>query len=126
MSEFAALCDIIQPDFSFLDDRGMICQLIHDGYKQVNVVFTKKGERRGRFHYHRTNEELFYVISGCVQVQLRLSDRTEDHVFRTGDMFQIHKEVRHDFRFLEDTILVGMYDKGVEFSEGKKDICTDE
>ena len=33
----------IKPDFVFDDDRGTIVQLVHDGYKQVNTVFTKKG-----------------------------------------------------------------------------------
>ena len=34
---------IIKTDFEFSDDRGTITQLIHDGYKQVNVITSKKG-----------------------------------------------------------------------------------
>ena len=125
MSEFGALCDIKTPDFSFADERGTICQLLHGGFRQVNVVFTKRGAQRGRFHYHKINEELFYIISGRIRVTLRLGDQSEERVFGTGDMFQIHKEVRHDFVFLEDTLLVGCYDRGVELRKGEKDIYID-
>lgn len=29
-------------DFQFMDDRGTLVQLIHDGYKQINVIISKK------------------------------------------------------------------------------------
>ena len=48
---------VIKTDFEFSDDRGTITQLIHDGYKQINVITSKKrrlsrrtlpqGEQRG-------------------------------------------------------------------------------
>ena len=119
------LFENVSPDFTFTDERGVICQLVREGYSQVNVVTTKKGSRRGGFHYHRLNEELFYIVSGEVEVEFRLDDRTEKSIFRAGDMFLIHKEVRHDFNYLEDTVLVGLYDAGVELPDGSKDIITD-
>ncbi len=125
MSERGNLCDILTPDFVFADERGMLCQLVHDGFRQVNVVFTKRGAKRGNFHYHKCNEELFYLISGRIRVTLARGEQTQELEFSAGDMFQIHKEVRHDFSFLEDTLLVGCYDRGVELPEGGKDIYTD-
>ena len=29
---------IIKSDFEFVDERGKLVQLIHDGYKQINVI----------------------------------------------------------------------------------------
>ena len=126
MSEKEPLFSVKEPDFSFSDDRGTIHQLVHDGYKQVNVVFTKKGKRRGRFHYHKENEELFYIVQGQIKVTLTLGEQKETHLFGAGELFQIHKGVRHDFEFLEDTLLVGLYDRGVELPDGGKDLYTDE
>ena len=37
-------------------------------------------------------------------------------------MFDIPPLVAHDFIFLDDTILIGLYDKGVELANGEKDI----
>lgn len=126
MHDLNCLCDVQKPDFVFTDDRGTLCQLIHEGYQQANVVYTKKGSKRGGFHYHKENEELFYIVCGKIKVCLRLQAQAEEYVFEKGDMFRIHKYVRHDFSFLEDTILVGFYDRGVEKPDGTKDIYTDE
>ncbi len=122
MHEPNQLCEILTPDFIFTDTRGTICQLVHDGYQQVNLVYTNKGSQRGSFHYHKINEELFFVIYGKIEVCLRAQDLEEKHVFGKGDMFQIHKNVQHDFCFLEDTLLLGLYDHGVELPDNSKDI----
>ena len=120
------LCEILKPDFVFTDERGTIFQLIHEGFRQANAVFTKKGSERGGFHYHKINEELFFVMDGKIKVRLRLEQQEEEYLFEKGDMFLIRKNVRHDFLFLEDTLLVGFYDRGVELPDGGKDIYHDE
>ena len=53
---------VIKPDFVFEDERGSLVQLVHEGYKQINVVTSKAGVKRGR-HYHKLNREGFYVVS---------------------------------------------------------------
>ena len=34
-------------DFSFADSRGELIQIVHDGFKQVNVLRSYKGVMRG-------------------------------------------------------------------------------
>ena len=114
----------VAPDFTFDDERGSIVQLVHEGYRQVNTVFTKKGSLRGNMHYHSENKELFFVISGKVIVTAKLNDLTEEYTFSAGDMFLIEKGIRHHFVFLSDTQLIGLYDIGVESKDGK-DILID-
>ena len=46
------LIQLMQPDFIFDDERGSLRQLVHEGYSQFNIVFSKKGVFRGD-HYHR-------------------------------------------------------------------------
>lgn len=111
----------IKPDFEFGDERGKLVQLIHDGYKQVNVITSKAGFQRGG-HYHKINNEAFFVVSGKFDVILRKDNQKEKYTFSSGEMFCIPPHVAHDFIYLEDTTLVSMYDKGVEISETEKDI----
>ena len=108
---------VLTPDFSHEDDRGKLIQLVHDGWKQINVVFSKGGTIRGG-HYHRENREAFYIIDGCCEVTLEQGKSVEVHTFKTGDFFSIHPGTCHTFQYLQDTLLIGLYDKGVETGDG--------
>ena len=111
---------VIKTDFEFSDERGKIVQLIHDGYRQINVITSKKDVLRGG-HYHKKNAEAFYIISGA----LKLTVNDEEYHFKAGDFFGIEPYDRHSFFFTQDTILVSMYDQGVEQADGTKDIFTE-
>lgn len=115
------LVTTIQVDFEYEDNRGSLKQLFHDGWRQVNVIKSFAGHTRGG-HFHKNNKEAFYIIGGSVNLLLERGDITERHSFEAGDMFQIEPYVIHSFEFPEDTVLVSMYDLGVEEEDGTKDI----
>lgn len=117
--------DMLMTDFVHEDDRGSLVQLVHEGYKQVNVIRSKGGVTRGG-HYHKFNREAFYVVSGTCEVILTKDEVEERKTFSSGDFFRIEPFVGHTFRYLEDTVLVGLYDKGVELTNGVKDIFPNE
>lgn len=117
------LIEILKPDFEFEDDRGSLKQLVHDGWKQFNVITSKSDSIRGG-HYHKLNKEAFYIVSGRVKVILSANMDSEEHMFKAGDMFAINKNILHSFEFFEETLLVSMYDLGVELVDGMKDIYT--
>lgn len=119
------LIEILKPDFIFEDERGMLSQITHEPYAQVNAVFTKKGAVRGNLHYHRTAKEVFFVVSGETEVFVQLNGQSEKHIFKAGDMFMIHENVRHSFDFNEDTYLVSFYTSRIELADGTKDIICD-
>ena len=106
-------------DFRFEDDRGLLVQLVHDGWRQINVITTRKGVTRGN-HYHKCNAEAFYIISGVCRVTVG----GESMTFRSGDFFRIDPLDMHSFDYLEDTTMVSMYSDGVELPDGTKDIYT--
>jgi hypothetical protein len=56
-----------------------------------------------------------------VEVALRRDGEAQSHTFGPGAMFVIDEGVFHDFRFTEDTLLVGLYSRGVETGDGKMD-----
>ncbi len=116
---------IVKPDFVFEDERGSLVQLVHEGYKQINVVTSKAGVERGR-HFHRLNREGFYVVEGSFTVEAKLGDKCESCLFKKGDMFIIEPEVIHTFDYHEDSVLVAFYDNGVELPDGTKDIIPEE
>lgn len=115
------LVEMKKVDFSFSDNRGTLNQLVHNGYEQVNVLFTKKGVERGG-HFHKDSVECFFVVSGSVNVTAQLNGIIERYSFKKDDFFQINKSVIHSMSYPEDCILVAMYDKCVEREDGYKDI----
>lgn len=117
-----ALLKPLSPDFVYPDERGVLTQLCHAGYAQVNAVFTRAGAKRGNFHYHENTKEAFFILSGRVRVRAYLGDESETREYGTGDMFLVEENVRHSFDYLEDTYLVGLYTRCVENPDGTKDI----
>ena len=112
-------------DFQHVDDRGSLTQLIHDGFKQINVLHSKKGVQRGS-HFHKRSIEAFYVISGSVKVTLISKEEKNEIVFSKNDFFEIYPNVLHNMLFLEDCLMVQMYDEPVENVDGTKDIFTED
>ncbi len=120
------LIKILEPNFKFADDRGSLVQLVREGFKQVNVIESNKGARRGG-HYHKENVEAFFIVRGKLVLkvwQVGMISTLEEHEFKQGDFFLISPQVAHDFEFVEDTLLISMYSNGVELENGDKDIIS--
>jgi dTDP-4-dehydrorhamnose 3,5-epimerase-like enzyme len=118
------LIEFENPDFVFENEAGSLIQLVHDGWKQVNVISSIAGAVRGN-HYHKYNNEGFYIIKGSFKLKVWKGDKKEEYLIKAKDMFRIPPYVFHTFEYIEDTILVSMYSKGVEISETEKDIWTE-
>ncbi len=117
------LIELLDPNFTHTDERGKLTQLVRDGFKQVNVILCKKGTSRGG-HYHRLNNEAFYVVSGDFKLVLEKDGLSEEYIFKEGSFFMIKPFIKHSFDYIEDTVLVSMYDCGVELENGEKDIIS--
>lgn len=115
------MLSMLNPDFAFSDERGSLYQLVHSGWQQVNVSKTYKGTIRGG-HYHKETREAFFVIEGQLEVELENGADKERHIFKSGDFFMIEPYAVHSFTFTDDTLMVALYDKPVEKSDGSKDI----
>lgn len=115
------LIEMMKADFEFSSESGSLVQLVHEGWKQVNVLKSFKGSSRGG-HYHKENEEAFYVVEGRLILTVSYENTYEKIGFAAGDMFKIFPFQLHTFEFMEDTILISMYSSGVEKKDGTKDI----
>lgn len=119
------MVQILKPNFEFEDERGTLTQLVREGFSQFNIIFSKAGVFRGN-HYHKKNQEAFYVISGEFELTAKKDDSLETFTFTQGDMFLIPPLVIHSFQYRTDTLLASMYDVGVELPNGEKDIFVPE
>ena len=117
------LIEFIKPDFEFEDARGSLKQLVHKDWKQVNYITSVSGAFRGN-HYHKENTEAFFVISGRFKLIATTLDgsQKEEYEMKGGDFFVVKPNINHSFDYLEPTQLISFYDKGVEKSDGSKDI----
>jgi dTDP-4-dehydrorhamnose 3,5-epimerase-like enzyme len=113
------------PEFDYKDDRGFLTQITSKGkWSQVNYIESDSGAIRGN-HYHQLNRELFYVIKGRFYLTLEMNGSNKKvYDIVAKDMFVIEPFVRHSFEYVEKTMLITMYDKGVELENGKMDMLT--
>ena len=118
------LITYLKPDFVFENDAGSLKQLVHDGWKQVNVITSRPGSVRGG-HYHKYNREGFYVVKGRFLLTVWEKETREEYEMKEGDMFLIPPYVFHTFEYQEDTTLVSLYSEGVERFGSEKDIWTE-
>lgn len=118
------LVKIIEPNFIFDNEKGKLVQLVREGWNQINVITSKAGTNRGG-HFHKINNEGFYIINGKINLTLKKDGIEENYIFQDGDMFVISPYQLHIFEFIEDTVLVSMYDVGVELPNDEKDIYTE-
>ena len=117
------LIEYLETDFELRNENGVLVQLVHDGWKQVNVITSVAGKARGG-HYHKHNEEAFYTVSGSYKLLVWKGEEREEHIIKSGTLFKIKPYVYHTFEYLEDTVLVSMYSNGVELDGNTKDIWT--
>ena len=125
MKEKKELFQIIKPDFEYSDQRGQLKQLVHDGWKQVNVLVTNAGVIRG-IHYHKISREAFYLLSGSVDVRFRNGENHSERHFVANDFFVVLPGTVHELSFPENCVMVQMYDIPVEKEDGSKDIFVGE
>ena len=109
------LIEFIKPDFCFEDERGSLVQLCRQGWKQINVSTSKAGVFRGG-HYHK------HIIDGEIEISLAKDEQKEKVTVKNGDFFVLKPYAVHSFLFKQNTIMVALYDKGVEEENGVKDI----
>lgn len=114
----------VDPDFINRDDRGFLVQITSKRqWSQVNYIKSNVGSVRGN-HSHEFNRELFYVIEGRFSLTLETGDGRLTYDIVAEDMFIIEPFIRHSFEYVEKTMLITMYDQGVQLENGKMDIIT--
>ena len=71
------LIEFVKPDFVFENEAGQLNQLVHDGWKQVNAIFSARDSFRGG-HYHKYNRECFFVLEGSFRLIVWKDEEQEE------------------------------------------------
>ncbi len=80
------------------DDRGSFRGITQQTWAEVNYIETRAGEVRGN-HYHARTRELFFIVSGRVEVIVENLHSGTRQVFsaRKGDAFIVEPFEVHTF-----------------------------
>ena len=92
------------------DSRGGFLGIINKyTWGELNYIHTRAGVERGN-HYHRYTKELFYILSGEIEVHVKNIVTHEEHQFRAKPhmVFIIDPYVVHTFTTIEDSTWLNM------------------
>lgn len=95
---------ILNPEIAVSDERGFLKE-ISKGFqwKQLNHTSTKKGSIRGN-HYHKKTLELFYILKGKIELNVKDLKTNEEsvHHLQKGSCFIIEPYEIHTLKYLTD------------------------
>jgi mannose-6-phosphate isomerase-like protein (cupin superfamily) len=82
-----------------LDARGLFLGITRESWAEVNYIETAAQQVRGN-HYHKETRELFFIISGEIEVMIDnlLSGEHLEMLIGEGDVFIIEPYELHTFR----------------------------
>jgi len=101
----------LEPYMSRQDERGSFLGITNEAWHEVNRIETVAGQVRGN-HYHRHTRELFFILSGEIEIRVEHIESGEKTEFtaKAGDIFVIEPLELHTFRTLTDTVWLNLLD----------------
>ena len=99
----------LSPYFASQDERGGFVGITQEHWAEINFIETKAQQVRGG-HYHKETRELFFVISGKIDVvieDLKSGKQLEMSVGK-GDVFVIEPYELHTFYVRTDAEWINM------------------
>ena len=109
--------EVLKSYFSKSDERGGFTGITQETWAEVNFIETSADQVRGN-HYHKETRELFFIISGDIDVtikNLRSGEQTEQS-FTKGDIFIIEPYELHTFHTRTDAQWINMLSKAMDQS----------
>ncbi len=102
--------EIKKIDPVFIDERGIISDLINEPINHVGLITTEKEAVRGS-HYHKKSSQYSYILQGRFEVLLAPYDQTTNIkkvMVNVGELIIIPPLVIHQFKALERSIMINM------------------
>lgn len=118
---------LVPLDAPFVNDAGIIQNLLNCHVGAVAIIHSKKGSVRSQ-HYHLSNWHYLYVVSGEVKYFERNLDGTElmTRTYVAGDMFFTPPNKVHKTEFMSDTILISLGKESKDHLSHENDIVREE
>ncbi|MBI2043106.1 methyltransferase domain-containing protein [Candidatus Pacearchaeota archaeon] len=94
----------------FMDERGMISDLLNKQINHVGLITTEVGAQRGP-HYHKLSIQDSYILSGRFEVTLAPANNPKNSkkiILNSGEMITIPPLVIHGFKAMDRAIMIDM------------------
>lgn len=103
------------PYMTHQDARGQFTGITNETWEEVNLIETYANQVRGG-HYHRQTRELFYIVSGEIEVTVEELETGEKDQFtaKANDIFVIEPMHLHTFRTLSDASWLNMLNPALD------------
>ena len=98
----------LKTNFEFADERGEFFEVWRgDQWKEINFFTSLKGAVRGG-HYHKETSELFFVVAGRCEVEIKDLKTGQNEKFSVGykDIFMVEPYEAHFITAVEDLKVV--------------------
>lgn len=97
------------------DARGSFTGITNETWEEVNLIETYAGQVRGG-HYHRKTRELFYIVSGEIEIVIEALDggARDQFTAKPGDIFVIEPMHLHTFKTLSDASWLNMLNPALD------------
>ena len=105
----------IDPYTAKLDERGAFLGVTKEGWAEINFIETAAGQIRGN-HYHKETRELFFIISGEIEITIDniLSGEHSEMRVSKGDIFVIEPFEVHTFHTKTNAQWINMLSKPID------------
>ena len=94
----------------FIDNRGIITDLLNEPIKNVGLITTEKNAIRAS-HYHKKSWQYSYILQGKFEVLIAPYDQpinVKKIVINPGELITIPPLVIHQFKAIEKAIMINM------------------
>ncbi len=105
----------LSPYMRMQDERGGFWGITQEQWAEANFIETEAGQVRGN-HYHKETRELFFIVSGEIEIVIRdlKSGEHSEMLVGKGDVFIIEPYELHTFRTRTKAQWINMLSKPVE------------
>ena len=102
----------VSPYIKFEDDRGGLFGITQESWAEANYIETKADQIRGG-HYHKETRELFFIISGELEIAIKdlRSGESFEFTANKGSIFVIEPYELHTFTARTDASWINMLSK---------------
>jgi len=118
---------LVPLDTPFVDDRGVIQNLLNCNIGSAAIITSKKDSERSN-HYHKSSWHYLYIVSGSLKYYERNVDGSEkfEAIYKTGDLFYTPPNKVHKTVFLEDCTMMSFGKSPKDHDSHEEDLIREE
>lgn len=108
----------------FMDERGIISDLLNEKIGHVGLITTEKDAIRAN-HYHKLSTQYSYILSGQFEVLIAPADQpvnVKRVIVNAGELIIIPPNVIHRFKALDRAVMIDMISESREGTGYEDDV----